>query len=507
MILGSKKFWTSISQELPSPVFPYQLSRLTLSIQSKIMMKTALLAVLSLLLGTAAPAHAAEATAAGRWAGAIEVLGQQLDIVVRLADATGGGMSATIDIPAQGAKDLPLTNVRREGSRIHFELPAGPGLAVFEGTLEGDRISGEFSQAGITGRFTLERKPEEAAAPAAPPPYSEEEVTFTSGDVRLAGTLTLPPGPGRHPAVVLLTGSGAQNRDEEIFGFRPFRILADHLTRQGIAVLRFDDRGVGGSSGSLAQATLETLAGDALAAVSFLRTHGRIQPTAVGLLGHSEGGLVAAISATRSPDIAFLVFLASPGVRGDRVVSSQVEAMQKLAGRSQEEIARTLALQEKFYRAVRTGQGWEDVESDLLAEIAKLPEEQRKAVGDPKAYVAAQKAAADSSLYRNFLDFDPATVLRQVRLPVLSIFGELDLQVLPDLNREAMMRALQEAGNRNVTVRTFPGANHLFQKAITGSPGEYPVLAKEFVPGLPDFIAEWILKQRPAAARAREDTP
>ena len=468
------------------------------------MMKIALLSILSLLLGTAAPVHSAEATAAGRWAGAIEILGQRLDIVVRLADATGGGMSATIDIPAQGAKDLPLTNVRREGSRIHFELPAGPGLAVFEGTLEGNRISGDFSQAGMAGRFNLERKPEEVTAPAPPLPYSEVEVTFMSGGVRLAGTLTLPPGSGAYPAVVLLTGSGAQNRDEEIFGFKPFRILADHLTRQGIAVLRYDDRGVGGSSGSLAQATLETLAGDALAAVGFLRAHARIQPTAVGLLGHSEGGLVAAISAARSPrspEIAFLVFLATPGVRGDRVVSSQVEAMQKLAGRSQEEIARTLVLQEKFYRAVRTGQGWEDVESEILSQIAQLPEEQRKAVGDPKAYVAAQKAAGDSSMYRDFLDFDPATVLRQVRLPVLSIFGELDLQVLADLNREAMVRALEEGRNRNVTVRTFPGANHLFQKAITGSPGEYPMLAKEFVPGLPDLIADWILEQRPTVGR------
>lgn len=323
---------------------------------------------------------------------------------------------------------------------------------------------------------------EVATEKATAPPYSEEEVTFASGDVRLAGTLTLPSGKtGRHPAVALLTGSGAQNRDEEIFGFRPFRVLADHLARNGIVVLRFDDRGVGGSSGSLAETTTETLAADALAAAGLLRGHARVDPRAVGLLGHSEGGLVATLAATRSPhssDIAFLVLLATSGVRGDRLISSQIEALLKLSGSPQEQIATTLALQERVYRAVRTGEGWEELSKEI-------PE--------------AQLAGARTPWFRHFIDLDPAATLRQVRRPVLAIFGELDIQVPAGPNRDAMVKALEEGGNRSVTVQTFPGANHLFQKAATGSPAEYPFLAKELVPGLLDVIAGWIREQRPPA--------
>lgn len=313
--------------------------------------------------------------------------------------------------------------------------------------------------------------PAPAMEDAKAPPYSEEEVAFASGDVRLAGTLTLPSGPGRHPAVALLTGSGAQDRDEEIFGFRPFRILADHLARNGIAVLRFDDRGVGGSSGSLAETTTETLAADALAAAGLLRGHARVDPKAVGLLGHSEGGLVAALAAARSPDIAFLVLLASSGVRGDRLISSQIEALLKLSGSPQEQIATTLALQERVYRAIRSGEGWEELAKEI-------PD--------------AQLAPARSAWFRYFIDLDPAATLRQVRKPVLAIFGELDIQVPAGPNRDATVRALEEGGNRNVTVHTIPGANHLFQKATTGSPSEYPFLVKELVPGLLDLIAGWI---------------
>lgn len=311
--------------------------------------------------------------------------------------------------------------------------------------------------------------------PAAPP-YSEEEVTFASGDARLAGTLTLPAGPGRHPAVVLLTGSGAQDRDEDIFGFKPFRILADHLGRNGIAVLRFDDRGVGGSTGSLAEATTETLAGDALAAHALLRGHARVDPRAVGLLGHSEGGLAAMLAATRSPDVAFLVFLATPGLRGDRMLSLQIETLLKISGSPPEQTAKILALQERVYQAVRTGEGWEELAKEI-------PE--------------AQLAPARTPWFRQLIDLDPASVLRQVRAPVLALFGELDVQVPAGPNRDAMVKALEEGGNRRVAAQTFPGANHLFQKAGSGSPGEYPFLAKELVPGVLEAISGWLRELRP----------
>lgn len=326
----------------------------------------------------------------------------------------------------------------------------------------------------FTGTGAAQAPAPEPAPP--PPPYTEEEVTFASGDVRLAGTLALPAGTGRHPAIALLTGSGAQDRDEEIYGFRPFRILADHLARNGFAVLRFDDRGVGGSTGGSAADTTDTLAGDALAAAGFLRAQARVDPGAVGLLGHSEGGLAAMIAATRSPNIAFLVLLATPGIRGDRMLSLQIEGLLKLSGSPPEQTARLLALQERVYHAARTGEGWEELAKEI-------PE--------------AQLAPARSPWFRQLIDLDPAPVLRQVRVPVLALFGELDVQVPAGPNRDAMVKALEEGGNRDVTTRTLPAANHLFQKAASGAPGEYPFLAKELVPGLLEEISNWLRERRP----------
>ncbi len=437
----------------------------------------------------------------GRWAGALEVAGQVLTIAIEF-ESTDDGVTATIDIPQQGASGVPLTNVRYEPPRVHMELPAGPGLAVFDGEHTGDSIAGEFTQAGFVGSFVLSREASEPAplTTAEPPPYREEEVTFNDAGISFAGTLTVPREAGPHPAVVMITGSGPQNRDEELFGFKPFRIIADHLTRNGIAVLRYDDRGVGGSTGSVSLATTEDFAGDVLSAVSFLRERPDIDAARIGLIGHSEGAIVAPLAASRSDDVAFVVLLAGTAVTGEEILYAQGELIARAGGATDEEIERQQEIQRRSFEVVRADSGWDELaaafRNQAAESVEEMSEQEKSAIRDLDVFVDTRAKAAIQSLrspwFRHFLDYDPTPALERVRVPVLAVFGELDLQVPPSPNQERMAKALAVADNDDVTIRVLPKTNHLFLKTETGNPSEYPTMKKEFVEGFLDTISQWI---------------
>lgn len=442
-----------------------------------------------------AEARTAQAAIVGAWEGTLEVTGLSLQVRVVFREA-GGVLAATIDIPQQGASGLPLREVRLEGAAVHFELPTGAAPAVFDGTLSVDGLTGTFTQGPATGTFSLKRV---VAGP--PPPYREEEVTFANGGVTLAGTLTLPPSGGPFPAVVLITGSGAQNRDEEIFGFKLFREVADHLTRNGIAVLRYDDRGVGGSTGSIAASTTADFARDALAGVALLRARRDIAASRVGMLGHSEGAAAAAIAAsTPGADLAFIVMLAGPGVPGDQVTRQQVTDAAHLMGATPEEVARIVAAHRAVTDLTRGDAPRDAVEAAvrnlMVAQFEGRPQAQRDALGDVDAFIRQQLGPAAARVmapwWRFFVSFDPATALSQVTCPSLAVFGGRDTQVPPSLHRKPVEEAL--ARNTRARVLEYPTANHLFQEAITGQVAEYPVLEKAFVPGLLDAVTGWILE-------------
>lgn len=443
----------------------------------------------------------------GRWEGAIVVVETELRISVTF-ETTDEGLTAKIDIPQQGAIGLALTNVVYDPPKVHFELPAGPGLAVFDGELRGDTIAGEMTQAGVTGEFSLRRaEVQEKEPPAeAPIPYLEEEVRFQNGEIVLAGTLTLPPTGGPHPAVIMITGSGPQNRDEELLGFKPFRLIADHLARKRIATFRYDDRGVGGSTGSVFESTTEEFAGDVLAAVRFLQGRADVDPKQIGLLGHSEGGIVASLASSRCDDVAFIILLASPGVSGEELLYAQGDAILRANGASEAQIEAQKNFQRALFRALRSGEGWDSVEQDLRTQVRGgldlMPTEQRAAITDVDAYVEAtvkaQLAQARSPWFRFYLDCDPVPALEKLRVPVLAVFGELDLQVPPSANRGPIVRALQAGASQDYTVRVLPAANHLFQAANTGSPSEYSTLEKEFVPGFLELVTGWIVERTKA---------
>ena len=448
---------------------------------------------------------AQEAGIEGRWEGALTILGQELGFSVEFTRADGE-ISAKMDIPVQQAMNLDLINVSEQGAKVHFELQAGPGLAVWDGVREGEAIEGDFMQGGARGTFRIARgeaakssEPAEAGEPNGEPlPYRQEELTFENGDVHLEGTLTLPDMEGPFPAVVMVTGSGAQNRDEELFGFQPFRVIADHLTRDGIAVFRYDDRGVGGSTGNTALSTTSDVADDALLAIARLATHDEIDGERIGIIGHSEGGVVAPLAATRSASVAFVVLLAGTSVPGDEVIYEQLAAIGRASGEDEEKIAESLDLQHRIFAALERGEDLKSFAGEIEAAIRKGIEdtspEEREMIADVDEFVASQVkgqlAGIQTPWFKYFLSHDPAVALRQTRVPVLALFGELDKQVTPSQNRGPMAEAL--SGNPDVTINVLPDANHLFLKAVTGSPDEYATMDKTFVPGFLDLITDWI---------------
>jgi pimeloyl-ACP methyl ester carboxylesterase len=434
----------------------------------------------------------------GKWAGAIEIQGISLAIEVTFT-TTPQGLAAAIDIPQQGAKGLPLRNVSYAPPKVHFELPAGPGLAVFDGALKDNAIAGTFQQGVAAGAFTI-RRGAAVAPPSEPLPYPTEEVAVKNGDVTLGGTLSLPANGVPSPALIFITGSGAQDRDENVLGFRVFKVIGDHLTRNGFAVLRLDDRGVGKSTGNLAKSTSEDFAGDALAAVAYLKTRKEIDPARIGLLGHSEGGLVAPLAATRSRDVAFIVLMAGPALTGERIMFEQNALVGRAEGKSEADIKANEEIQHMLFAAARTDQGWEAVGAAIrklvLAQIEKMPAEERKAIPDAEAYAAqaaaGQIAGVQTPWFKYFLSYDPAPVLAQVTCPVLALFGEKDVQVPAEMNQKEMIAAFTRGGNKAAVTKIIAGANHLFQAAKTGGVSEYAVLPKAFTPEFLEILSTWL---------------
>ncbi|WP_219413414.1 alpha/beta hydrolase family protein [Pseudonocardia nigra] len=462
--------------------------------------------LLALLVGCAAapPAAAppdpvgAEAVT-GDWTGPIEIPGSPLDVGIRILHE-GDGLRGEIDIPVQGIAAMPLGDVRLDGCELAFTLPEVPGDARFRGVVaaDGTAIEGEFTQNGQT--FPLVLRPGTATAPERPQepqppfPYRAEEVTYRSGEIDLAGTLTLPEGDGPFTAVLLITGSGAQNRDEELFGHKPFLLLADALTRAGHAMLRVDDRGVGGSGGTLATSTYDDLVGDVVAGVEFLRGRPEIDPERIGLLGHSEGGYLAPLVAGRT-DVAFVVTMAGPAVSGEDVLVAQNRLLMEAAGTPAAQVEDQVAyvreliglLRAEDYAAARAL-----VEEQIAEQTAGLPADQQPS----PEQVQAQVESMVSPYMRSFLTHDPTESLRALDVPVLAFFGGKDLQV-PASQSEPVLRELL-AGHPDPTIRAFPGLNHLMQPAITGAIEEYATIPTTIDQQVLDLVTGWVGERFPA---------
>lgn len=327
--------------------------------------------------------------------------------------------------------------------------------------------------------------------------YTEEDVTFDNGDITLAGTLSLPDGAGPFPAVVLISGSGPSNRDEsmpELLEMRPFALIADGLASEGFAVLRYDDRGTAESTGEYDLATSADLATDAQAAVEYLRNRSEIDAEEVGLLGHSEGGLIAALAAAEDPTLAFVISMGGPGVTGYDLLLLQIDLTMRASGATDEMIA-ALIEHERPSMDMIVEQEWDALEAKMRTELpqqmAVMTDEQREALGDPEELIA-KSMLQYQNWFHYFLTYDPADAWSEVESPVLALFGDLDTQVDADQNAPALEAALEAGGNADYTIVRFPTGNHLFQNANTGSPEEYATLEQDYLPEFIPTIVDWL---------------
>lgn len=329
--------------------------------------------------------------------------------------------------------------------------------------------------------------PKRPQTPKPPFPYRTEEVVVQSAPgVRLAGTLTLPQGKGPFPAAVMITGSGAQDRDETILGHKPFAVIADRLTRDGIAVLRVDDRGFAGSTGDFASATDDDFAVDAASNVAFLRSRPDIDPARIGLIGHSEGGLVAPKVAAKDTKIAFIVLMAGPGVPLSEVLKLQRAKLAPAMGQNPEQIRRLQDLLDHVDAAMRGAK--DEAEANSRA-VTVIKAEGGDLVRQPGA-AESLAAQLSSGWMRDLVDYDPAPTLAKVRCPILALNGSKDGQVPPEQNLPAIRAATR--ANPDVTIVELPGLNHLFQTANTGAVGEYADIEETIAPIALDTMSAWI---------------
>lgn len=440
-----------------------------------------------------APQPAATSAIDGTWLGSLDTGAIKLRIVFKIL-STADGLTAQMQSPDQSPVWLTATSVTRNADALTITLK-GLGIA-YEGKIAADSsaIDGTFTQMGNPLPLALKKVNSQSELelnrpqnPVKPYPYREEEVAYKSAGNTLAATLTLPSGKSPFPAVLLIVGSGPHDRDESLLGHKPFLVLSDYLTRHGIAVLRADKRGVAKSTGDYAKATTVDFAADAEAGVAYLKTRTEVDPRRIGLLGHSEGAIVAPMAAVADPGIAFIVMLAGSAVPGDQIIVEQSRLIAMAAGASQQKAAEDAEKERETLTLIETEKDPAALERLLGAKLA--------AEGMPDAAIAAQIKAATSPWFRFFLTYDPAAALRKLKTPVLALSGSLDLQVPPAQNLPPLRKALADAGNQHAEVDELPGLNHLFQNAKTGSPSEYGQIEETISPAALDKIASWILKQ------------
>jgi hypothetical protein len=434
----------------------------------------------------------------GSWAGNLSIQGTQLPLIFNI-QKNGDLYQTTLDSPMQGAKGIPIKETTFANNELQI---AAPNLNLkFSGLFKGETIEGTFVQNGGSFPLVLSRKPNETPAlkrPQEPKPpfdYPIEEVVFVNSKDKntLAGTLTLPKNKKDFPVVILITGSGPQNRDSEIFGHKPFAVIANDFAQKGIGVLRLDDRGVGGSSKGNSKDTSANYATDINAAVDFLSAKGFGK---IGLLGHSEGGMIAPIVASQNKKVQFIISLAGPGIPIDQMMLLQTQSIAKSQGATTTQIDATSAFNKKVYDYIINYKGTNlqaDFQTYLKEEFKKITKNQGVTETQIDEFVAQQIRSVTSPWYVYFLKFNPDLYWSKIKIPVLALNGSLDLQVKATENLAGIQASLAKAGNKKATIKELPGLNHLFQEAKTGSTTEYSTIEQTIAPVVLDTMSDWIL--------------
>lgn len=465
-------------------------------------MKKFIQVILGLFLLCCSQASAQEHRFEGTWLGNLKVSTMSIRIVLKISKVEKDSYKAVLNSPDQTDKDIPVDKVDVSGDSIKLFINMIGGS--YKGKLTDTLLDGTWSQGGkeLPLSFTRTDKIVELSRPQNPKkpyPYKEEEVTVQNknADVTLAGTFTYPENGNVFPAVVLITGSGPQDRDEALLGHKPFLVLSDYLTRHGIAVLRCDDRGIGKSTGNFRSATTKDFATDALACVEYLKTRKEVDKKHIGLIGHSEGGIIAPMVANKTKDVAFIVMMAGTGLTGEKVLEIQSKLIAKADGEPDEEINKMMQLNTKLYKIAGTekdsSKAAEKIHKVLDEFYSTMPDSEKKLPENSKERMYAQTKSLLSPWFRFFLTYDPKESLSKLKIPVLVLDGEHDLQVSPKENLAAIESALKKAGNKNYKIVEFPKLNHLFQTSETGSPNEYSKIEETIAPIALSTISDWIL--------------
>lgn len=434
----------------------------------------------------------------GNWFGTLIFGNSKLQIVFHISQSDSG-YKASMDSPDQGAKNIPVTSTIYEAPQLTMDI-TGIGAKYTATLLNDTLLNGTFAQGGANLPLKLSRKeivlnrPQE---PHPPFPYRSIEVTFPNKEagITLAGTLTLPAVKGKYPAVVLISGSGPQNRDEEIMGHKPFLVIADYLTRNGISVLRFDDRGVGQSEGNFATATDKDFASDAEAAFYFLKQRKDIIDEKIGIIGHSAGGSCAFMLAAKNKKINYIISLAGMAVRGDSLMLKQVELISKAEGMP-DSVWQVQALElRKRYALLRQNKTVKEIKKDLYLNIIQSLPTKELNNAQTRKQIDASIQTMTSPWYLYMMNYNPVEDLKRITCPVLALNGAKDLQVDADMNLSSIRNTLQSSGNNKVTVKKYPSLNHLFQHTQTGKISEYRQIEETISPEVLQDMLQWIKKQ------------
>lgn len=440
----------------------------------------------------------------GIWNGAIKVQGTELPVIFKIKKE-GNTYISTLKSPKQSDQELPAEKTTYVNQKLTIEVKAFK--VMYEGVLENHEVKGVFDQAG--NKFPLNLKKEDVVTkgrpqdPKKPYPYKSIDIVFKNTEasgIKLSGTLTLPKDKKKPPVVVLISGSGPQDRNEEIkaANHRPFLVLSDFLTRQGIAVLRYDERGVAKSEGVFKGATSVDFASDVEAAIRFLKTRDDVDVNKIGLVGHSEGGFIAPMVASKNKKVAFVVLLAGTGVDGKEVLLSQMKLDAELKGIS----PKIIEINNRFTDIVLTS-----IQKEKDVAVMKMMSRENMTAYHNTLDDSMKKVYSLGMLEQQLFEFikdpwmryfvrtDPKQFLSKVKTPILAISGSKDCQVIPDLNLIRIESILKKSGNMDVTISEIEGLNHLFQTAKTGSESEYPNIEETFAPEAMQIISKWILKR------------
>lgn len=442
----------------------------------------------------------------GNWDGTLKTKGIVLRIIFKIKKVNDTTLDAKFDVPEQFAYNVPIDKIYIKGDTItlknfnyHIKLT---------GFIKNSTFIGFYKQLQYTANIILTNNKNykisdflRPQTPKPPYPYKTEEVKIEDKEhnVTLAGTLTIPDYEKNYPVVIMVTGSGPQNRDEELFMHKPFLVIADYLTRHGIAVLRYDDRGFGESVGNYNLSTTKDFAQDALNVVNFLRNHKNIDKNNVGIIGHSEGGIIAEMLASdKKNKINFIVLLSAPGVPTSELMLDQNKDISRLNKIDPKIIERNYKLNSELYQVIKTENNNVNANKKLQQVFNKytkdLTKEQLEEQGLTKNFINSIIFQSLTPWFKYFIKINPADYLQKITCPILALGGSNDLQVRANKNLKAIKDNTSKNGNKNVTVKELPELNHLFQHSKTGLPQNYKDIEETFAPEALKIISDWINK-------------